>query len=88
MNFSGFPTDYKILGGFEDVPEQDYSVTYQLNSDWGSGFTGTIVIANRTDKVLEDWYMEFIFDRNITNIWNGLMERQEGNLYVIHGIYM
>lgn len=82
-NFSGFPNEYELLGTFSEVKEEDYTVTYHLDSDWGSGFCGSISIANNTDIVLEDWVLEFDFDREITGIWNGVIETHEGNHYII-----
>lgn len=42
-----------------------------------------IQITNNTDKTLEDWVLEFDFERKITNIWNAVIESHEGNHYVI-----
>ncbi len=82
-NFPGFPKKYALLGNIAGVAEEDYSITYRLDSDWGDGFTGTISIANNTDSAIEDWYLEFDFNRNITNIWNGVTESHRGKHYVI-----
>ena len=56
---------------------------YILDSDWGSGFTARVLLTNRTEETLEDWTLDFDFDREITNIWNGVIESHEGNHYVI-----
>ncbi|MDE6014493.1 MAG: VWA domain-containing protein [Acetatifactor sp.] len=32
---------------------------------------------------MEDWVLEFDFDREITEIWNGVIEEHEGNHYVV-----
>lgn len=82
-SFPGFPKKYALLGNIAGVAEEDYSITYRLDSDWGDGFTGTISIVNNTDYAIEDWYLEFDFKRNITNIWNGVTESHKGNRYVI-----
>lgn len=82
-NFPGFPKQYTMLGNIAGVAEEDYSITYHLDSDWGDGFTGTITITNNTASAIEDWYLEFDFNRNITNIWNGVTESHKGKHYVI-----
>ena len=82
-NFPGFPKKYTLLGNIAGVSEEDYSITYHLDSDWGDGFTGTVSITNNTDSAIEDWYLEFDFNRNITNIWNGVTESHKGKHYVI-----
>lgn len=83
QSFKGFPKNYELLGSSTKVTEDDYQVQYKTDSDWGTGFTGSISITNNTDTDLEDWILEFDFDREITEIWNGVIEKQEGNHYVI-----
>lgn len=82
-NFEGFPEEYEILGASMLVSEEDYSIEYQLDSDWESGFGGTIQITNHTDVTIEDWSLAFDFERTITDIWNGSVEVCDGNHYVI-----
>ena len=82
-NFPGFPQEYQLLGSLQPVTEEAYTIEYRLSSDWGSGFTGEILITNNTDTLLEDWILEFNFNRNITNIWNGCIEEYEDNHYIV-----
>lgn len=82
-DFRGFPGQYELLGCIDAVADEDYSITYHVDSDWGSGFTGTITITNNTSETLEDWVLEFDFDREITGIWEGVIEEHSGRHYVI-----
>lgn len=82
-NFADFPSAYKLLGENAQLQEDAYSVEYILDNDWGSGFTARVLLINNTEEKLEDWTLEFDFDREITNIWNGVIESHEGNHYVI-----
>lgn len=82
-NFNGFPSDYKLLGESVQVSEEAYSVEYILDNDWGSGFTGRILLTNNTDETIEDWILEFDFDRKITSVWDGVIDVHENNHYVI-----
>ncbi len=82
-DFAGYPKEYRMPGQLNDLGEDDYSVDYSVVNDWGSGFNANITITNNTDKALEDWVLEFDYDRNITNIWNGVTESHEGSHYVI-----
>ncbi len=82
-NFAGFPSVYKLLGENTQVQEEAYSVEYILDSDWETGFTARVLLTNRTEETLEDWTLEFDFAREITSIWNGVIESHEGNHYVI-----
>ncbi len=61
------------------------TVTFAVQSDWSTGFTGEFVIANVGDFPINGWTMEFDLDRNITNFWNAQLVRREGQRYtVIH----
>ncbi len=82
-DFSGFPKSYELLGTKVQVKPEDYSIEYRVDSDWGSGFTANIQITNNTEIMLEDWILEFDFDREITNIWNAMIVVHEGNHYVV-----
>ena len=62
-SFKGFPENYELIGTSKEVAENDYIIQYKLDSDWGTGFTGSISIMNNTDTALEDWVLEFDLDR-------------------------
>ncbi len=81
--FSGFPLKYELLGQISNVNIGDYNINYILTNDWETGFSSTITINNDSDTDFEDWVLEFDFDRNITEIWNGIIEKHEGNHYVV-----
>ena len=85
-DFQGFPTDYKLLGKVSEVNGEGYSSAYTLYSDWGSGFSGEFAITNTSDSVIEDWIVEFDFDRNITDIWKAEILSHEDNHYVIKNL--
>ncbi|MBD5520240.1 MAG: VWA domain-containing protein [Lachnospiraceae bacterium] len=82
-NFKGFPQKYNLLGGSTTVDEEKYSITYNLDSDWDDGFTGSISITNNMSYAIEEWGLEFDYDRQITDIWNASIESHDGNHYVI-----
>lgn len=81
--FKGFPDNYEIIGTSTEVKEEDYTIKYNIDGDWGTGFYGSISVTNNTDTMLEDWVLEFDFDREITEIWDGVIEKHEGNHYIV-----
>lgn len=81
--FLGFPSKYDLLSRSIETNKEDYMVEYTLEGDWGSGFTGKISIINNTNTIIEDWVIEFDFDRTITSVWNGVIETCEGNHYIV-----
>lgn len=78
-----FPSEYEMPCKINEIKDEDYIAEFILDSSWDKGFTGKINITNNSEKVLEDWILEFDFDKDITNIWNGIIESHEGNHYVI-----
>ena len=81
--FGGFPQGYALVGSKASVADTDYSIEYQVYSDWGSGVSAAITVTNNTDSVLEEWALEFDYDREIESLWNGSIESQAGNHYII-----
>ena len=81
--FRGFPKQYELLGTSSETTKDDYTIQYNVDSDWGTGFCSSISITNNTDKEIEEWVLEFDFDRNISEIWNGVIEKHNGRHYII-----
>ena len=82
-DFTGFPKVYQLLGQISNLENENYSIDYEVTSDWNTGFTANITITNDRDKDIEDWILEFEFDRNITEIWNATIEAHVGNHYIV-----
>lgn len=82
-DFAGYPDQYELLGKRAVVNEKEYSVSYEVAEDWGSGFIGKIVIKNRSNHVIEDWGLDFQFDNQVQNIWNALIASRDGKHYKI-----
>ncbi len=82
-DFGGFPDEINVLGTSVELSSDDYIIDYKLDNDWGTGFVSTMSITNISEDTIEDWLIEFDYDREITNIWNGTIESHEGNHYVI-----
>lgn len=59
------PEDYNLLCYEETVLNIAYEVSFKVTSDWISAFNGEIQIKNISDITIEDWTLEFDFDRNI-----------------------
>lgn len=85
-DFCDFPSNYELIGELRNVSTDDYVAAYSLVSDWGNGFSATISIRNRMEQAVEDWVLEFDFDREITELWNGVIESHTGNHYVIRNV--
>ncbi|MFC1759008.1 Calx-beta domain-containing protein [Planctomycetota bacterium] len=78
--------------GLVIITDNDFSgepgtATFGIMSDWGSGFNGTVTVTNTGPAAWAGWTLEFDFDRNLTDIWSGVIVSQTGNHYVVHNEY-
>lgn len=83
--FAGFPEKYSLNGSLRAVEDEDYLVEYQMADRWQEGFTGTIVIYNKSEQALEDWELEFSMDSSISQIWNAEIISENNGKYVAKG---
>ena len=59
------------------------SVTFADTNDWGSGFTGSITVANTGSIPINGWTLQFDFAGAIIGIWNAQILSHTGTRYVI-----
>lgn len=77
------PKNFKILNEFITVIESSYNTEFIVYSDWGNGFSGAIVVNNTSEEDIEDWSLEFDFEGEIKEIWNGqINSNEQGHFYV------
>lgn len=81
-HFNGFPDKCMILNNKVQMVEE-VEFIYSLNGDWGVGFNASLEIINNSESTIEDWSIEFDYERNITDIWNAEIISHEGNHYII-----
>jgi len=67
----------------DDSPTSGVSADFAISDDWGSGFVAGVTITNNEATDVDDWTIEFDFDREITNLWNAVIVSRVGNRYVI-----
>ncbi len=63
--------------------DHDIEVTFNVTSKWDDAFNAEIHIKNKGDKVIDNWALEFDMPYEITNIWNGVIELNEEETYII-----
>lgn len=77
------PESYDLLIVKQEVGDTDYTIDFKVTGDWGQAFNGEISITNNTEKAIEDWTLEFDFDREITSFWTASIEEHKDEHYVI-----
>ena len=56
---------------------------FEVTNDWGSGFNGDVVLTNVTATTVADWRVQFDYEGEITTLWNGVIESQDGSTYIV-----
>lgn len=77
------PQCYYNFSYKEIVNNEIYNFKYDIINDWGNGFQGQISIENNSELYIEDWIIEFDYNREITSIWNAEIISNCNNHYVV-----
>jgi hypothetical protein len=65
------------------APPPKATASFEVTSDWGTGFGGQITIANGGTTAINNWTLAFDWDRTITSIWDATVSSYTANQYVI-----
>ncbi len=57
--------------------------SFEVTSDWGTGFGGQITIVNTSSTPINNWTLGFTWDRSITQIWDATIGSHSGSTYTI-----
>ena len=80
-----FPADIKLCAEKVVLPEEAYTVSLNIGSDWQTGVVGEIVLQNTGETELYFW--ELAFDTNvcINSVWNARLSENStgGNSYIV-----
>ncbi|MCM1315946.1 MAG: cellulose binding domain-containing protein [Alistipes senegalensis] len=76
------------LCSFRNAKNDGYSVDFDVLSDWGEGFVGTITITNTTDTPIMAWELNFNAENFIISATSQFeILKNIGNNYTITGTY-
>lgn len=56
---------------------------YDVVNDWGSGFQGSMTLANQDSQAYGDWTVSFDYGATITSIWDARVVSREGSRYTV-----
>ena len=77
------PDQVKVLGASRLVEVKNYTTKFNVLSNWNDAFTGEIIVTNTGNSTVEDWYLEFDFDRNIQQFWTADVVSSNDGHYII-----
>lgn len=82
------PEDFSIPTKEMNVSEEDYEIKYTTKDQWSTGFTGEIELKNISNKVIEDWSIQFkTADNNNLTFDNADVISSDNELYEIHNTF-
>ena len=76
------PTGVATIQDDDDSPVGN-GAEYRTVSDWGSGFNGELTLTNHSDAAWENWTVEFDWEQNLTQFWNGVLVSDSDKHYVV-----
>ena len=82
-NINKKPSNYALVSKRSTSANSEYDVQFNVTNDWKQGFNGNITITNKTQKPIEDWILEFDFNKEISNFWTADIINHVGNHYII-----
>ncbi len=82
-DFVDFPTEYHMMSRMSRRDTEEYEVSYEVTQSWESAFNANVTITNNSETDIEDWMLEFDFNADIINIWNGEILSGDDGHYVI-----
>lgn len=80
------PSEFVLLNVESVTPQEQYDITYTIDSENGIGYNASITITNISDRTIEDWKLEFDFEDEIANIWNAQITFHENGHYVVENV--
>ncbi len=77
-----FPEDIELCSRRIEV-SSGYDVSFEVTSDWHTGFQAEVEIENISEEPIEAWTLLFNGNFTINNIWNAKMLSNEDGSYEI-----
>ncbi|WP_052380355.1 cellulose binding domain-containing protein [Paenibacillus camerounensis] len=77
------PSNYEMVSQQQHAAPAEYNIDFKVTSDWGQAFNGEVTVTNLTYSPIEDWVLEFDFDRTIEQFWTAEMLSNNDNHYIV-----
>ena len=71
-------SDMQVYSSFNN-----YDIGLNINSAWGNSFNAEITITNTGNETIENWYLSFKTQNQITGIWNAEVTSYDGERYIL-----
>lgn len=82
------PDKFELISEPSESPSENYSTEFKVLQDWGTGYNATLTITNLSENVLEDWSLEFDWDKKIDTIWDAeIVDHSESHYIITNATY-
>lgn len=71
----------------KDYEANNYTVTLNVENDWGTGFSGNISIEAIGDEAIEAWKLDLDTNFELSSVWNSTIVESNENSYTIESAY-
>lgn len=65
----------------DDPPSGSDPIIWQINDDWGGGYTATMTITNTGQTAIQNWTVSFDLGVSLVNSWNADLIAHSGGRY-------
>ena len=77
------PEKFQLITAPSYVDPSDYSASFNILNDWGTGYTAALTLTNETNRIIEDWFIDFEWDSQVDTVWNAVLLEQNGSHFVM-----
>lgn len=77
------PEKFQLITAPSYVDPSDFSASFNILNDWGTGYTAALTLTNETNRIIEDWFIDFEWDYPVDTVWNAVLLEQNGSHFVM-----
>ncbi len=80
------PNDFALSTIEKEVSTEECEVSLIVSEKWEDGGLAYLILTNTTDVSIEDWILEFDSSLEIVNMWDGMVDKHEGEHYYVRNV--
>ena len=77
------PEKFQLISAPSYVDPSDFSASFTVLNNWGTGYTAALTLTNETNRIIEDWFIDFEWDSQVDTVWNAVLLEQNGSHFVM-----
>lgn len=77
------PEKFQLISAPSYVDPSDFSASFTVLNNRGTGYTAALTLTNETNRIIEDWFIDFEWDSQVDTVWNAVLLEQNGSHFVM-----